>query len=106
MMVTCWDEKVSARHQIESVIKCLAEAAKVWVADVPAFCLASETGISQVMGLKGEEAQSFVDESYKVSLFGLQAFIVYADVQGVDFGLDRDQFTIWEDIPCPVESIV
>lgn len=81
-MVTCWDEKVSARLQIETVIRSLTRAAKAWVADVPAFYLASETGISQVMGLKGEEAQNFVDESYKVSSFGLQAFTVSADVPG------------------------
>lgn len=67
MMVTCWEEKVSARLQIESVIKCLTQAAGVWAADVPAFLLSSESGIAQVMGLKGEEAQNFVDELYKVT---------------------------------------
>lgn len=69
-MVTCWEEKVSARLQIESVIKCLTQAAKVWVADVPAFLLASEVGIAQVMGLKGGEAQDLVDKLYKVIPFG------------------------------------
>ena len=67
-MVTCWDKKVSARLQIESVITCLTKAARVWTADVPAFLLASEAGIAQVMSLKGNEAQKFVDELYKVVL--------------------------------------
>lgn len=66
-MITCWDKKVSARLQIESVIQCLTKAARVWVADVPVFLLASEAGIAQVMGLKGEEAQNFVDKLYKVA---------------------------------------
>ena len=69
MMVTCWDKKVSARLQIESVITCLTKAARVWVADIPAFLLASEAGIAQVMGLKGEEAQNFADKLYKVAQF-------------------------------------
>ena len=68
MMVTCWDKKVSARLQIESVITCLTKAARVWTADVPVFLLASEAGIAQVMSLKGNEAQKFVDELYKVVL--------------------------------------
>ena len=68
MMVTCWDKKVSARLQIESVIQCLTRAARVWVADVPAFLLASEAGIARVMALRGEEAQIFVDKLYKVPL--------------------------------------
>jgi len=67
-MVTCWDKRVSARLQIESVITCLTKASRVWVADVPAFLLASEAGIAQVMGLKGDEAQKFVDELCKVVL--------------------------------------
>ncbi|KAF9646421.1 kinase-like protein [Thelephora ganbajun] len=70
-MVTCWDKKVSARLQIESVIACLTKAARVWVAEVPVFLLASEAGIAQVMGLKGEEAQNFVDKLYKVTWFKL-----------------------------------
>jgi hypothetical protein len=81
-MVTCWGEKVSARLQIEVVIKCLMQAAKVWVTDVPAFLLASEAGIAQVMGLKGEESQHFIDNLYKVTPFGPQALIVDADAQG------------------------
>ena len=68
MMVTCWDKKVSARLQVESVIQCLTKAARVWVADVPAFLLASETGVARVMDLRGEEAQVFVDKLYKVVL--------------------------------------
>ena len=68
MMVTCWDKKVSARLQIESVIQCLTKAARVWVADVPAFLLASEAGIARVMALRGEEAQIFVDKLYKVTI--------------------------------------
>ena len=68
MMVTCWGEKVSARLQIDSVIMCLTKAARVWVADVPAFLLASEAGIAQVMSLKGDEAQKFADKLYKVVL--------------------------------------
>jgi len=66
-MVTCWGKKVSARLQIESVIKCLTKAARVWDADVPVFLLASEAGIAQVMGLKGEEAQGFVDKLCEVT---------------------------------------
>jgi hypothetical protein len=65
-MVTCWEEKVSARLQIESVIKCLNQAAKVWIADIPTFLLASEAGVAHVMSLKGAEAQSFLDKLYKV----------------------------------------
>ena len=80
-MVTCWAEKVSARLQIESVIKCLMQAARVWVADVPAFLLASEAGIAQVMGLKGEESQKFVDKLYMVTPFGPQTLTVDADAQ-------------------------
>ena len=68
MMVTCWDKKVSARLQIESVIQCLKRAARDWVADVPAFLLASEAGIVRVMALRCEEAQIFVDKLYKVAL--------------------------------------
>lgn len=64
--MTCWDKKVSARLQIESVIQCLTKAARVWVADVPAFLLASEAGIARVMALKGEEAQIFLDKLCKV----------------------------------------
>lgn len=64
-MVTCWDEKVSARLQIESIIKCLTQAAKAWVADVPTFLLASEVGVTQVMDFKGDDAQNFVDNCYK-----------------------------------------
>lgn len=82
MVVACWEEKVSARLQIESVIKCLMQAAKAWVADAPAFLLASEAGIAQVMSLKGEEAQSFVEKLYKVTHFGPQVLTVGADVQG------------------------
>lgn len=81
-MVTCWGEKVSARLQIEVVIQCLVQASKVWVADVPAFMLASEAGITQVMSLKAEGAQDFVDNLYKVTPFGPQALTVDADVQG------------------------
>ena len=36
------------------------------MADAPAFLLASEAGIAQVMDLKGDQAQKFVDELYKV----------------------------------------
>jgi len=68
-MVTCWGKKVSARLQIESVITCLTKAARVWAADVPAFLLASEAGITQVMGLKGVEAQEFVDKLCEVISF-------------------------------------
>ena len=66
-MVTCWDKKVSARLHIEKVILCLTKAARDWAADVPAFLLASEAGVAQVMDLKGEQAQSFVDNLYKVT---------------------------------------
>ena len=68
MIGNCWDKKVSARLQIESVIHCLTKATREPAADVPAFLLASEAGIAQVMGLKGEEAQNFVDQLYKVAL--------------------------------------
>ena len=81
MMITCWDKSVSPRLQIESVITCLTRASRVWVADVPAFLLASEAGISQVMGLKGNEAQKFVDELYKVVLEP-QKLTLDADVRG------------------------
>ena len=80
-MVTCWDKKVSARLQIESVIQCLTKAARVWVADVPAFLLANEAGIAQVMGLKGEEAQNFVEKLYKVVSSKLYTFIVDPDAR-------------------------
>lgn len=66
MMVNCWDKKVSARLQIESVITCLTKAARVWVVDVPAFLLASEAGVAHVMGMQGDEAQNFADKLYKV----------------------------------------
>jgi len=56
-------------------------ASRVWVADVPAFFLASEAGISQVMGLKGNEAQKFVEKLYKVVLEP-QKLTLDADVQG------------------------
>jgi hypothetical protein len=79
-MVTCWDKKVSARLQIESVMACLTKASRVWVADVPAFLLASEAGVAQVMGLRGDEAQNFVDELCKVSS-ELQKLTLDADVQ-------------------------
>jgi len=68
MMVTCWDKRDSARLQIESVITTLTKASRDWVADVPAFLLASEAGIAQVMALKGDEAQKFVDGLCKVIL--------------------------------------
>lgn len=80
--MTCWEEKVSARLQIESVIKCLTQSAKARAADVPAFLLASEAGVDQVMGLKGGEAQDFMDKLYKVTPFGPQSLTVDADVQG------------------------
>jgi hypothetical protein len=67
-MVTCWDKKVSARLQIESVMACLTKASRDWVADVPAFLLAGKAGVAQVMGLRGDEAQKFVDELCKVVL--------------------------------------
>lgn len=51
------------------------------MADVPAFFLASEAGISQVMGLKGNEAQKFVEKLYKVVLEP-QKLTLDADVQG------------------------
>lgn len=81
-MVTCWNKKVSARLQIESVIMCLTKAARVWVADVPAFLLASEAGVAQVMSLKGDEAQNFVDKLYKVTLLEPSAFTLDADAGG------------------------
>lgn len=67
-MAACWDKKISTRLQIESVIQCLTKAARVWAPDVPAFLLASEAGIAQVMSSKGEEAQIFVDKLYEVLL--------------------------------------
>ena len=83
MMVTCWDKKISARLQIESVIQCLTKAARVWAADVPAFLLASEAGIAQVTGLKGEDAQTFVDKLYKVPLLAVtRALALGTDIQG------------------------
>ena len=81
-MVTCWGEKVSARLQIEVVIKCLAQASKVWVSDVPAFLLASEAGITRVMSLRDEEAQNFMDNLYKVTHFDPRALTLDADIQG------------------------
>lgn len=81
-IVNCWDKKVSARLQIESVIKCLTRAARVWVADVPAFLLASEAGVTHVMSMKGDEAQDFVDKLYKVVLPELSTLTLDADAKG------------------------
>jgi hypothetical protein len=81
-MVACWNEKVSARLQIEDVIKCLTYAANVWDADVPAFLLASEGGIAQAMSLEGREAQSFLDRFYEVTPFDSQLLTVGVDLQG------------------------
>jgi len=50
------------------------------VADVPVFLLASEAGISQVMSLKGNEAQKFMDELCKVVLEP-QKLTLNADVE-------------------------
>ena len=61
---------------------CLTKAARVWVADVPAFLLASEAGVAQVMSLKGDEAQNFVDKLYKVTLLEPSAFTLDADAGG------------------------
>ena len=82
MMITCWDKKDSARHQIENVIACLTRAAREWAADIPAFLLASEAGIAQVMDLKGEDAEEFVDKLYKVAPLGLRTLTADAYVQG------------------------
>ena len=81
MMVSCWEEKVSARLQIENVIKCLMQATKLWVTDVPAFLLASEAGIDQVMGLTGQEARKFLDKLYEVTSFGSQTLTFDANLQ-------------------------
>lgn len=81
-MTTCWDGEISTRLQIESVTKCLTQAAETWVADTPAFLLASEAGIAHVMSLKGEEAQDFIDKFHQVTAFCPQTLVVYADVRG------------------------
>ena len=95
-MVTCWDKKVSARLQIESVIQCLTKAARVWAADVPAFLLASETGIAQVMSLKGEEAQNFVDKLYKVIFSKPQTLVLNPDAEGQTLDLTEINSPCWK----------
>jgi len=63
----CWEKKPFARPSVDAVSVCLEQAAETWVVDVPAFMLASEAGVEQVMGLKEDQAKDFVNWLDKVS---------------------------------------
>jgi len=57
----CWEKKPSARPSADVVSACLKQAAEAWVVDVPAFLLASEAGIGQVMSLREDQAKDLVN---------------------------------------------
>ena len=57
----CWGGEPSARPSVDEVSDCLEQAAETWVVDIPAFMLASEAGVEQVMNLKEDQARDFAD---------------------------------------------
>jgi hypothetical protein len=57
----CWGGEPSARPSVDEVSACLKQAAETWVVDIPAFMLASEAGVEQVMSLKEDQARDFAD---------------------------------------------
>ena len=63
----CWEKQPSARMSVDAVSACLEQAAETWVVDVPAFMLASEAGVEQVMGLRENQAKDFADKLDEVS---------------------------------------
>ena len=58
----CWERKLSARPSIDVVSTCLKQAAETWVVDVPAFMLASRSGVERAMDLKEDQAKDFADK--------------------------------------------
>lgn len=62
VLQTCWEKNPSARPPIDDISACLKLAANAWVVDVPAFMLASELGVGQVMNMREDEAKDFVNK--------------------------------------------
>ena len=58
----CWEKEPSARPTIDNVSACLKRAAETWVVDVPAFMLASEAGVEQVMNMREDQAKDFANK--------------------------------------------
>lgn len=71
----CWDKDPSARPPIDDVSACLKQGTEIWVADVPAFMLASEAGVEQVMNMREDQAKDFVNKLDQVSLYGIQLMV-------------------------------
>ena len=64
----CWEKEPSERPPVSAVSVCLKRAAETWVVDIPAFMLASEAGIEQVMNMREEQAKVFINELDQVRL--------------------------------------
>ena len=69
---TCWEKEPSARPSVDVVSICLEGAVKTWVVDVPAFIVASEAGVGQVMDLGEGETKYFMDRFDEVCYHGVQ----------------------------------
>ena len=64
----CWDKEPSARPSVGNISVCLKRTAETWVVDIPAFMLASEAGIEQMMSMREEQAKVFINELDQVRL--------------------------------------
>ena len=63
---TCWDKDPKARPTVDIVSAYLKQAAETWVVDVPAFMLASKSGVEQVLNMKEGQAKDFANQLAEV----------------------------------------
>jgi hypothetical protein len=65
----CWGKVPSTRPSVDIVSASLKRAAETWVVDVPAFMLASEAGIEEVMNMREDRAKDFANKLDEVGSY-------------------------------------